>query len=648
MNNLKSKHIGNQSANPLEMEHTALFDLLVNQNDNGIFYLENDILIYANDAFTKLLSTTNAFIQGESILNFLSKENRLRLEEWLNNSMADAENELRCDLLLELGEEDVAYFSIQLKVKSRTPEKLVIIGSSHDVTKSVLKCKEAQDSKAMFDALYSNIVDGIMIYDYNKEKITGCNDVALEIFEHDTRADLLKRNRFQFVPETSEIFPEGNLHEQTGDHGIRVRNGEAFKTAGIFVKANGDHIIVHATVVPTFRAYGEAFIIFQDITKGMMAKKAQRISEKRYREIFSNSHEGIIYMDANTFLPIMCNEQNLKFFGVKSFEEFSNLNPNDYFVDDTIGGLVPIEFYASKMKEAVKMGRSESGYRIKKQSGEIIRIAVVMICDRSEEKDPKVIAFVRDVTNLHEARVAINEKNEELEKYITANLQLENFAYFASHDLQTPLRSIVSFTQLLNRSLKGKISKTEQEYMDFIIGSSKNMRNLVNDLLSYSRVNTTGTNLGVVNLESLLNQLCLELTTIVKEKNALIDLQNISCDVVADPTKLRQVFQNLITNAIKFSSKGKAPQIKISCQENEKDWLFSVADNGIGVHPDFQERIFLLFKRLHSNSEYEGTGIGLAMVKKIVEQHEGKIWLESAKGKGSTFYFTIKKNCLVA
>lgn len=624
------------------MESSVLFDILVKQSDNGVFYLEDDILIYANDAFAKVLNTTTTLIQNRSILNFLSGNNKFLFEEGLNALIKGEQEEFKQDFLFDYGNEHVSYFSIQLKTQFRLGKKSTIVGHATDVTERVNESKEAKDSKAMFDALYFNIVDGIMIYDYNKEKITDSNEAALKIFGYETRVEFHKKNRFQFVPMYSDIFP-GNLHDQTRNHGIRVRNGEAFKTAGIFVKANGEHMIVHATVVPTFRAYGEAFIIFQDSTQRIMAKKVQQQTEKRYREIFDNSHEGIIYMDANTFFPIMCNEQNLKFFGVNSFEEFSNLEYGEYFADAATEGLDPIESYVSKMKEAVRTGRSESSYRVKSQTGEVIRVSVVMISDHSDKKDPKVICFIRDVTNLYEARVALNEKNEVLEKYITANLQLENFAYFASHDLQTPLRSIVSFTQLLNRSLKGNISKTEQEYMDFIIASSKNMRNLVNDLLSYSRVNTTSITLEDVCIESMLNQLCLELTTIIEEKNAVINFENISCSVIADGTKLRQVFQNLITNAVKFSNADKSPKVKISCQENETHWQFSVADNGIGIHPDFQERIFLLFKRLHNNNEYEGTGIGLAMVKKIVEQHEGKIWLESTVGEGTTFSFTVKK-----
>jgi len=169
------------------------------------------------------------------------------------------------------------------------------------------------------------------------------------------------------------------------------------------------------------------------------------------------------------------------------------------------------------------------------------------------------------------------------------------------------------------------------------------MRGLVNDLLSYSRVNTTKINLSDVNINYLLEELQSELASIIQEKKAEIVLRNIPEKVYADSMKLKQVFQNLITNALKFTKKGVASKIRITCKEQATQWLFSVKDNGIGIAPEFQDKIFLLFKRLHGNTDYEGTGIGLAMVKKIIEQHNGEIWLDSEEGEGATFWFTIKK-----
>lgn len=222
-------------------------------------------------------------------------------------------------------------------------------------------------------------------------------------------------------------------------------------------------------------------------------------------------------------------------------------------------------------------------------------------------------------------------------------MQLENFAYLASHDLQTPLRSIISFTQLLEKRLGSKLNKEESEYLEYIVQSGKNMRSLINDLLSYSRVNTTKINPSEINLRKLLFSVCTDLSSDIKDKEAYVEILEVPEMMVADETKIKQIFQNLLMNAIKFSRKGIAPEVKVNCLDMNTHWQFSIADNGIGIEPEYREKIFLLFKRLHVLTEYEGTGIGLAMVKKLVEQHEGKIWLESEFNEGSTFYFTVKK-----
>ena len=261
----------------------------------------------------------------------------------------------------------------------------------------------------------------------------------------------------------------------------------------------------------------------------------------------------------------------------------------------------------------------------------------------SDKENPRIVAFIRNITSLYETRLALENKNTELEKYIASNLELENFAYFASHDLQTPLRSIISFTQLLQHSLKGNISTNQQDYMDFIISSGKNMKTLVDDLLTYSRINTTEIERKDIDLNEIFVFLCADLRSLMEERDVTIDLIDIPEKIYADDIKIRQVFQNLLTNAIKFTKKGVKPNIQIQTRETNQFWHFSVKDNGIGIAPEFQEKIFGMFKRLHTSDAYEGTGIGLAIVKKIIEQHNGNIELVSNLNEGSTFSFSIAK-----
>lgn len=238
--------------------------------------------------------------------------------------------------------------------------------------------------------------------------------------------------------------------------------------------------------------------------------------------------------------------------------------------------------------------------------------------------------------------IELNQKNQKLEKYIESNMQLENFAYIASHDLKAPIRTIISFSQLLQRNLKNKLDEDGKEYLDFVISASRNMRDLIDDLLSYSKINSQPIQRDIFTIEAILMAITNEIQTTIHEKNAVI---NWSCShkVNADMIKIKQVFQNLITNAIKFQNPDIQPIINISCKENPTEWQFSVQDNGIGIKADYHERIFDLFQKIHNKSEFEGTGLGLAICKKIVNQHGGRIWVESTLGKGTTFHFTVAK-----
>lgn len=237
----------------------------------------------------------------------------------------------------------------------------------------------------------------------------------------------------------------------------------------------------------------------------------------------------------------------------------------------------------------------------------------------------------------------LESKNAELEKYIESNIQLQQFAHIASHDLKSPIRTITSFLGLLKRGVYATLDSSQKEYLDFSLASAKDMFALVNDLLSYSEVNSLKLNLSSIDISGLLNNVLRNLNTGIVEKNAIVELMNIPESVVGDSLKLRQVFQNLIANAIKFVKAGDQPKIVVSCEEWPSEWLFKIKDNGIGLKKDFKEKIFEPFVQLNNKKDYTGTGLGLSLCRKIVEKHEGKIWADTNDIGGTTFYFTIKK-----
>lgn len=249
----------------------------------------------------------------------------------------------------------------------------------------------------------------------------------------------------------------------------------------------------------------------------------------------------------------------------------------------------------------------------------------------------KMIGVCIDVTNIKNAQHDLLQTTEELQR---SNYELEQFAYVASHDLKEPLRMVSSYTQLLERRYKDKLDDKAQKFIAYAVDGAKRMQTLIDDLLQFSRVATQGKEFEKADANSILSNVQSDLEYLINESKAVITNDKLP-EIYADKVQIERVFQNLISNAIKFRKKDQYPLIHISATEDKNNWVFSVKDNGIGIHEDFNEKVFIIFQRLHSKDEYEGTGIGLAVSKKIIARHGGKLWFESQLGKGTTFYFTL-------
>jgi light-regulated signal transduction histidine kinase (bacteriophytochrome) len=223
-----------------------------------------------------------------------------------------------------------------------------------------------------------------------------------------------------------------------------------------------------------------------------------------------------------------------------------------------------------------------------------------------------------------------------------SNEELGQFAYMASHDLQEPLRMVASYTQLLSKRYKGKLDSDADEFIAFAVDGAGRMQRLIQDLLAYSRVGTQGSNLLDISSEDALQQALLNLRGAIEDSGALVTHDPLPT-VMADEMQLVQLFQNLVGNAIKYQGPG-VPKVHIAAKSSGKKWAFSVQDNGLGIEPQYFERIFGMFQRLHKREAFAGTGIGLAICKKIVEQHGGSISVESQPGQGSTFRFALARS----
>ncbi|MQY60283.1 GHKL domain-containing protein [bacterium] len=250
---------------------------------------------------------------------------------------------------------------------------------------------------------------------------------------------------------------------------------------------------------------------------------------------------------------------------------------------------------------------------------------------------------IAELEKLESERKKTEEKlKETLKDLERSNKELEQFAYVASHDLQEPLRMVASYVQLLERRYKDKLDSDANEFIAYAVDGAGRMQSMINDLLDYSRVGTAGKTFEKTNCAHVLGQAVVNLQGALEESGAVI-AKNKLPTIKADESQLIQLFQNLIDNAIKFRGK-ELPCIQVTSKKKGKEWLFSVQDNGIGVDPQYAERIFVIFQRLHNRKKYSGTGIGLAICKRIAERHGGRIWVESEPGKGSTFFFTIPRN----
>lgn len=266
-------------------------------------------------------------------------------------------------------------------------------------------------------------------------------------------------------------------------------------------------------------------------------------------------------------------------------------------------------------------------------------IAEMCVIETEWQEEVAYLVLIRDITERKRAEEALARQAEELAR---SNAELDQFAYVVSHDLQEPLRAVAGYLRLLQRRNKGRLDASSENYITRTVDAALRMQTLINDLLAYSRVHTRGTSFEPIDCNVIVNRALVHLRDAVEKSGVVVNADRLPV-IQGDDTQLTQLFKNLISNAIKF--RGAVPlRVDIAAERKEQEWVFSVRDNGIGIDPKYTDRIFVIFKRLHGRRKYPGTGIGLAICKKIVERHGGRIWVGSELGKGSTFYFTIPEH----
>ncbi|MEG4802488.1 PAS domain S-box protein [Microcoleus sp. ARI1-B5] len=399
------------------------------------------------------------------------------------------------------------------------------------------------------------------------------------------------------------------------------------------VRKNGSFFYKQITMVKACDAQGifnGHHCFMKDITERKLTETALQESEFKYRQIVELAEEGIWVIDSNA-LTTYVNHAMARMLGYSELEMFGR--SLFYFMD--AGEKLPTQ---DNVDRRLRRLSQQKEFKLKSKDGQDVwtYISVSPVFDEELGNMVSCCALVYNITDRKEAEQQMLQLTEDLKR---SNEELEQFAYVASHDLQEPLRAVTSYTQLLAQRYQGNLDDRADKYINYIVDGATRMQQLINDLLAYSRLGTRGQEFEPADCNAAVQQSLCNLQIAIAETKAVI-----TCDamptVMADESQLVQLFQNLIANGIKFCRQD-IPFIHIAARRQESEWVLSVRDNGIGIAPEYADRIFIIFGRLHGRRQYSGTGIGLAMCKRIVERHGGRIWVESQEGKGATFYFTI-------
>jgi PAS domain S-box-containing protein len=345
----------------------------------------------------------------------------------------------------------------------------------------------------------------------------------------------------------------------------------------------------------------------------------------RFKDLIESAPDSIIILDRKGIIKLV-NKQTEKLFQYSRNELLEK--PVDVLIPDHVpSGEVTNSTSFIESAQINKLNIEVFGL---KKNGKEFPVEI-NLSPLETEDGTLISASIRDLSERKHIKDLENKNHE-----------LEQFAYIASHDLQEPLDTITSFTMLLEDEFTGKMDKDAREYVDYIKQSSNRLRSLIAGLLEYSRIGKKS-KLNKVDCNEMVRELLSDMKASIKVCNAKVTIGNLP-EVTAYPVELRVVFQNLLSNAIKYHRKDAAPSVIISSHADDKNWMFTVEDNGIGIDPKYSDKIFIIFQRLHNSREFKGTGIGLAHCKKIIELHNGAIWMESKYGEGSKFHFSIPKN----
>jgi PAS domain S-box-containing protein len=491
-----------------------------------------------------------------------------------------------------------------------------------DITARNRAVEELKLSEARYRRLFETAQDGILILDATTGQVVDANPFMQVLLGYSLEEFVGKKlweiGPFKGIEASKTVFAE-----------LQVKDSVRYESLSLERKDGGR---VEAEFVSNAYVAAQRRLIqcnIRDSTSRNRAVESLRLSEARYRRLFETAQDGILILDATTgqvvdanpFMQVLLGYSLEQFVGKKLWE----IGPFKG-VEASKTAFAELQVKDSVRYESLSLERKD-GRRVE---AEFISKAYVAAQRRL------IQCNIRDITERRSLEKLAEERIVELAR---SNSELAQFGYVASHDLQEPLRAVASCVQLLQKRYAGKLDERADEFIAHSVAGIKRMETLINDLLAYSRIASQAQPLVQTNAATVLANVLANLEVAIAESKAVVTYDTLPI-VEADPTQLAQVIQNLIGNAIKFRGE-RPPVIHVGAVQQDGTWTVAVTDNGIGIEPQYFERIFQVFQRLHTRKEYQGTGIGLAVCKKIIERHGGRIWIESQPGVGSSFCFTL-------
>lgn len=507
---------------------------------------------------------------------------------------------------------------------------------ARDATELRFHEQALKESEEKYRILFYNHPLPMFIYDAKTLRLLEVNQATVKQYGYTIEELLCMQVRDLLAQD--EVSKFDDLHNEE-DYYLRNHKG-----VWMHRKKNGE--LFYADITSNYIGQGgrrTKLVLAKDCTNEIIAEKELLKTKEKYLFLTEATFDAIYDWDLKTD-RLQWNDAIKTISGETDIQEigridwwYNKLHPEDRERVET-----KINNYISN-----RIANWEDEYRFKRNDDtyKYIYDRRYIIYDESS-KPVRMIGAMQDLTERKQNENVLKRLNNSLEKrakeLAESNAELERFAYVASHDLQEPLRMVTSFLQLLEKRYKDKLDQKAKEYITFAVDGAERMKKLILDLLEYSRVNSSKIEKEDIDLNQVIRDVKLTYKSLLKETEGTITSTDLPT-IKGNKTQILQLFQNLVGNAFKYRSEA-TPEVNISFEEEALYYKFLITDNGIGIDPKFFNKIFIIFQRLHNREQYSGTGIGLAICKKIIDKHGGKIWLNSALGQGSTFYFTIPKS----